>query len=136
MAADFTLDDLAAQLHHLKQLPSRPDPIGELLDYFRSGQAETLARVERILAATEPAERREPFGIGPAQRQRIAADSGVELSTVESFFAGFERLRGRMRELAGMNVFQRVRVAFRGGLPILLPWLLVVGLVVARLAGW
>jgi len=88
MAADFTLDDFAAQLHLLKQMPSRTDPFGELLHHFRPGRAETLAQVERILAATEPAERRNPSGVGPAERQRIATASGVEPSFVESFFVG------------------------------------------------
>jgi signal recognition particle GTPase len=133
MAAEFTLDDFAAQLRLLKQTPARTDPMGELLDYFRASRAETLAQVEKILAATEPAERQNPSKVGPAEWQRIASTSGVELSSVKSFFSGFDRLLARMRTLAGMGFFERLRFTFRDGLWILLPWLLVVVLVVMLL---
>jgi hypothetical protein len=111
-------------------------PMGELLDYFRAGRAETLAEIEKILAATEPNERQNPSNVGQAEWQRIATTSGVELSSVKSFFAGFDQLLQRMQKIADMGFFERLRFTFRGGLAILLPWILVVVLVVARLAGW
>jgi signal recognition particle GTPase len=108
-----------------------------LADYFRDSREETLAQVERILAAVRPEERTEPKRLGPSERARIVAESGVPVADVDRFFAGFERLRVRMRELAGMGFFQRLGVVFGGaGLVVLLPWLLVVALLVARLAGW
>jgi signal recognition particle subunit SRP54 len=142
MEPNFTLDDLAAQLRMLKpwllkRWPSRIDPVEEFLDYFRPGRAELLAQLEMVLAATEPSERQDPSSIGPAQRERIAAVSGVGLASVEAFFTGFERLRSRMDELAGMSFFQRLRVSFgKSGFMIMLPWLLVICLVmvVARVA--
>ncbi len=142
MGTNFTLDDLAAQLKILKpwllkRWPPRIDPVEEFLDYFRPGRAELLAQLEMVLAATEPSERQNPSSIGPAERERIAAASGVGLPAVEAFFAGFERLRSRMEELAGMSLFQRLGISFgRSGLIIVLPWLFVICLVmiVARVA--
>ena len=136
MSAEFTLEEFAKQLRQLRGLKVRTDPLSELADYFREGREETLARVERILAAVRPEERAEPNPVGPSERARIAAESGVAPADVDRFFAGVERLRVRMRELAGMGFFQRLRVAFGGAGVVVLPWVLVVGLLVARLAGW
>ena len=137
MPAEFTLDEFAKQLRQLQGMNVRTDPLSELADYFRDSREQTLTRVERILAAIRPEERTEPTRVGEPERARIAAESGVPIADVDQFLAGFERLRVRMRELAEMGLFQRLGVAFGGtGLVVILPWLLVVGLLVARVAGW
>ena len=135
MAAEFTLDDFASQLRLVKGLRYRADPFGELLDYFRSGRAETLAGIEKILDVIEPAERQNSSKIGPMELQRISAASGKGLSEVKSFLAGFDRLRKQMRGLEAMSFFQRIGVAIRGvGPAVLVPWLLVVLLLCALIA--
>jgi signal recognition particle GTPase len=131
MSADFTLDHFAKQLKVLAKYSRSRGPLEELLDYFRPGRDEMVARIEKIIAATEPSERENPSGIGPVQRQRIAASSGVGLATVEAFFAGYERLQARMQELAGMSLLQRLRELFRGTSAYdLYPWFIVLLMVV------
>jgi signal recognition particle GTPase len=138
MGTDFTLDDFANQLHQLRRLPTGTDPLNDLLESFRDSREQTLARIDRILAAVSPEERRDPGRIGPAERSRIAAESGTAPADVERFFAGFERIRSRLAEVGQMGMLQRLRLVL--GTPgcaiYLLPWLLAIGLLAARVFGW
>jgi hypothetical protein len=95
MTTEFTLEEFAKQLRQLRGMKVRTDTLSQLADYFRDRGEETLARVERILAAVRPEERAEPKRVGPSEQARIAAESGVPVADVHRFFAGFERLRGR-----------------------------------------
>ena len=60
MPAEFTLDEFAKQLRQLQGMKVRTDPLSELSDYFRDSREQTLAWVERILAAIRPEERTAP----------------------------------------------------------------------------
>src|SRR5262245_27300238 len=109
MSTEFTLDDFAEQLRHLRsRMTTRPDMLSEVMDFFRDDRQRTLERVDRILAALRPEERREPGRVGPAERLRIEADSGIPGHELDWFFAGFGRLQERMRELAAMSFVSRL----------------------------
>ena len=129
MPTQLTLDEFAKQMQQLRAMNGgTPFPA----DFFRDSPEETLARIDRILAAVRPEKRTETKPIGPSERARIAAESGVPVTEVDRFFVGFERLQARMRELEEMGLVRRLGVIFGGvTLAALLPWLLVVGLVVA-----
>ena len=82
MQTDFTLDDFATQLHQLRKLPTGTDPLSDLLESFRDSREQTLARIDRILAAVHPEERRDPDRVGLAEdcrRQRDHAGRGRTL---------------------------------------------------------
>jgi signal recognition particle GTPase len=126
MKADFTLDIFAKQLKVLAKYSRPPGPLDRLLDNFRPGREELMAQIEKIIAAIEPSDQQDPSEIGPEKRERIAAASGVGLTAVEAFFAGYARLQKRMQDLAGMTFLQRLREVFRGAsLFDLYPWLMV-----------
>jgi signal recognition particle GTPase len=138
MATEFTLDDLAKHLPQLRILSVRADPMSELLDHFRDGRQETLDWVERILASVGSEERRDPCQISPDERARIARASGVLTAEVDRFFTGFEQLQVRMAEMARLSLLDRLRLVFGGpgGMIYVIPWILVAGLVIARVFGW
>jgi signal recognition particle subunit SRP54 len=112
MSSDFTIDDLRAQLLEIKATEVEPaDPLasGDPVEFFREDRKTTLARVERIIAAMTAAERAQPEGIGPAERQRIAAASGSRPEEVDYFLTQFAKVRTMMRDLAGMSFWQRAK---------------------------
>lgn len=132
----YTLDDLAAQLEQLRKMTGRPDMLSEVADYFRDDRRETFARVDRILAAVRPEERADPGRVGPAERARVAAESGVSAADVDRFFDGFERLQARMRELSELGFLGRLGHALRGRVSEVLNLLLLVLLVLALVGLW
>jgi Signal peptide binding domain len=88
MSTEFTLDDFAEQLRHLRGMTTtRPDMLSEVMDYFRDDRQQTLDRADRILAALRPEERREPGPVGSPERLRISAESGLPGPEVDRFFA-------------------------------------------------
>jgi signal recognition particle GTPase len=111
VAKDFTLEDFARQLQQAKRLTS-PDHLSYVLDYFRENREETVARLERIIAAMEPSERKNPEMIGASNIQRIASRSGLTSEEIQQFLQQFARLRKRMQMLAGLSWWQRLLFVF------------------------
>jgi signal recognition particle subunit SRP54 len=70
---------------------------------------ESLLRIRRMIDAMAERERRDPDDIDLNRRQRIAADSGTEPEEVEQFLEQFKQIRVLMRQLAQMNIWQRMK---------------------------
>jgi signal recognition particle subunit SRP54 len=55
-----------------------------------------------------PDGRQNPELIGPGDIKRIAATCGLKPEDIEQFLRQFERLRERMRKIAGLGFWQRL----------------------------
>jgi signal recognition particle GTPase len=113
MNKDFTIDDLRAQLLQIKASEPEPaDPFasGDAIEIFREDRRTTLARVERIIAAMSDDERAQPDGIGPAERQRIAAASDTRPAEVDHFLTQFAKVRALMHNMAEMSLWKRLKL--------------------------
>jgi signal recognition particle subunit SRP54 len=112
----FTLDDFLEQMQQLKKM----GPMGQILDMIpgMGGMAKEaqgavdrgdLARVEAIIRAMTPDERRDPTILNASRRRRIAGGSGTTLPDVNRLVKQFGEMQKLMKQLGAT---QR-----RGGLP-------------------
>ncbi|MGH2466516.1 MAG: signal recognition particle protein, partial [Candidatus Limnocylindrales bacterium] len=102
----FTLDDFLEQMEQVKKM----GPMGQLLELLpglggmaREAQAQVdqgaLARVEAIIRAMTPGERRDPTVLNAARRRRIAAGSGTTIPDVNRLLKQFAEMQRMMKHL-------------------------------------
>jgi signal recognition particle subunit SRP54 len=116
----FTLEDFLAQLRQMKGM----GPIENLVGLLPGG-AEALKnadlsksekefrRMEGIICAMTPAERRSPNLLNARRRLRIAAGSGVKVSEVNNLLNRFNQMQQMMKK---MGKFQKMLTRMGGGL--------------------
>ncbi|MCX8107526.1 MAG: signal recognition particle protein, partial [Verrucomicrobiae bacterium] len=116
----FTLDDFLAQLRHMRKL----GPLEELVSLLPGGAEiakhadiakgeKEFRRMEGIICAMTPEERRNPHILNAKRRMRIAAGSGVKVSDVNALLHRFNQMQQMMKK---MGKLQKVIAKF-GGVP-------------------
>jgi signal recognition particle subunit SRP54 len=106
--ASFTLEDMLDQLQQVQKM----GPIGQIMEMIpgMGGMAKQaqdsvdkgdLRRVEAIIRAMTPGERRDPTVLNASRRRRIAAGSGTTLTDVNRLVKQFTEMQKMMKQLAG-----------------------------------
>jgi signal recognition particle subunit SRP54 len=106
--AQFTLEDFLDQLQQVQKM----GPLGQIMGMLpgMGGMAKEaqdavdrgdLRRVEAIIRAMTPRERREPAIINGSRRRRIAAGSGTSLTDVNRLIKQFGDMQKLMKQFAG-----------------------------------
>jgi signal recognition particle subunit SRP54 len=116
--ASFTLEDMLEQLQQVQRM----GPIGQLVSMIPgmgnvAKQAQDAAdkgeirRVEAIIRAMTPRERRDPNVLNASRRRRIAAGSGTSLTDVNRLVKQFGEMQKLMKQMSGAG---RRGAAMRG----------------------
>jgi len=106
--ASFTLEDMLDQLQQVQKM----GPIGQIMEMIpgMGGMAKQaqdsvdkgdLRRVEAIIRAMTPGERRDPAILNASRRRRIATGSGTTLTDVNRLVKQFTEMQKMMKQLAG-----------------------------------
>jgi signal recognition particle subunit SRP54 len=106
--SSFTLEDMLQQLQQVQKM----GPIGQLMEMIpgmgglaKQAQASVdkgeLRRVEAIIRAMTPAERRDPTVLNASRRRRIAMGSGTTLTDVNRLVKQFLEMQKMMKQLSG-----------------------------------
>ena len=106
--ASFTLEDMLDQLQQVQKM----GPIGQLMEMIpgmgglaKDAQASVdkgdLRRVEAIIRAMTPSERRDPTVLNASRRRRIATGSGTSLTDVNRLVKQFLEMQKMMKQLSG-----------------------------------
>jgi signal recognition particle subunit SRP54 len=106
--ASFTLEDFLDQLQQVQKM----GPLGQIMGMIpgmggmaNEAQAAVdrgdLKRIEAIIRAMTPAERRDPHLENGSRRRRIAAGSGTTLTDVNRLVKQFTEMQKLMKQLAG-----------------------------------
>jgi signal recognition particle subunit SRP54 len=106
--ASFTLEDFLEQLQQVQKM----GPIGQIMGMIpgmggMAGEAQAavdrgdLRRVEAIIRAMTPTERRDPGVLNGSRRRRIAAGSGTTLPDVNRLVKQFTEMQRLMKQLSG-----------------------------------
>ena len=117
----FTLDDFLMQLREMKKMGPLENLVGLLpggADMLKGadlskGEKE-FRRMEGILCAMTPGERKTPQLLNAKRRQRIAKGSGVNVAEVNNVLRRFDEMREMMKKL---GKFQKMMGKFGGKLP-------------------
>jgi signal recognition particle subunit SRP54 len=72
---------------------------------------EDLDRYRGIIHSMTMKERRDPELIEASRRRRIARGAGVDQQLVSALVKQFIQMRGLMKQMSGMGMFQRMKVA-------------------------
>jgi signal recognition particle subunit SRP54 len=106
--ASFTLEDMLDQLQQVQKM----GPIGQIMEmipgmggFAKDAQASVdkgdLRRVEAIIRAMTPSERRDPTILNASRRRRIATGSGTSLTDVNRLVKQFLEMQKMMKQLSG-----------------------------------
>jgi signal recognition particle subunit SRP54 len=106
--AQFTLEDFLDQLQQVQKM----GPLGQLMGMIpgmgnMAKEAEAavdrgdLKRIEAIIRAMTPRERRDPHVLNGSRRRRIAAGSGTSLPDVNRLVKQFGEMQKMMKQLSG-----------------------------------
>ena len=106
--ASFTLEDMLDQLQQVQKM----GPLGQVMSMIpgmggmaNEAQAAVdrgdLRRVEAIIRAMTPIERRDPTVLNGSRRRRIASGSGTTLTDVNRLVKQFTEMQKLMKQLAG-----------------------------------
>ena len=106
--ASFTLEDFLDQLQQVQKM----GPIGQIMSMIpgmgnMAGEAQAavdrgdLRRIEAIIRAMTPRERREPTVLNASRRRRIATGSGTTLTDVNRLVKQFSEMQRLMKQLSG-----------------------------------
>jgi signal recognition particle subunit SRP54 len=116
----FTLEDFLDQLRQMKKLGSLESLVGMLQGGAEALKSADLAkqekefkRMEGIICAMTPQERRSPQILNAKRRIRIAKGSGVQVTEVNQVLNRFAQMQQMMKK---MGKFQKM-MARMGGLP-------------------
>ncbi|MBM3822913.1 MAG: signal recognition particle protein [Verrucomicrobia bacterium] len=117
----FSLEDFLEQLRGMKKLGSLEKIVGMLpggsemikgADLSKSERE--FRRMEAMICAMTPVERRNPQILNARRRLRIANGSGVKVSELNSMLNRFNQMQQLMRK---MNKFQKMMGKMGGGAP-------------------
>ena len=117
----FTLDDFLMQLREMKKMGPLENLVGLLpggADMMKGadlskGEKE-FRRMEGILCAMTPGERKSPQLLNAKRRQRIAKGSGVNVAEVNNVLRRFDEMKEMMKKLGKL---QKMMGKFGGKLP-------------------
>ncbi len=108
--ASFTLEDMLDQMQQVQRM----GPLGQVIEMIpglgglaKEAQASVdrgeLKRIEAIIRAMTPRERRDPAVLNASRRRRIAAGSGTSLPDVNRLIKQFGELQRMMKQMTGMR---------------------------------
>jgi signal recognition particle subunit SRP54 len=111
---NFTLDDFRMHFQNLQKIGMK-DMISRMpgmADMIPEGEdPETaLKRVQGMIDSMTKKERATPEIIDISRRRRIAAGSGTEPHEVNKFLEQFEQVRGLMKKMASMSIWERIKM--------------------------
>jgi signal recognition particle subunit SRP54 len=111
----FTLLDFRKQFEMIAKPGMMKDLIGRMpgmSDMIPAGEdpEEAVKRVQGMIDSMTTKERNDPDLIDTPRRRRIAAGSGVQPHEVNQFLKQFDTVRGLMKQMASMNIFQRMQM--------------------------
>ena len=123
---NFDLNDFLAQLAQMKNmggLAGLMDKLPSQLSAKAAGadmdKAERdVRRMEGIINAMTPLERRKPELIKASRKRRIATGAGVQVQDVNRLLNQFEQMQGMMKKMKGGGLMKMMkRMGGMGGLP-------------------
>lgn len=122
----FDLNDFLAQISQMKKMGGLAGLLDKLPTQIaaKAGQAD-MARAERevrrmegIINAMTPLERRKPELIKASRKRRIAAGAGVQVQEVNRLLKQFEQMQGMMKKMKGGGLMKLMkRMGGMKGLP-------------------
>ena len=107
LKSDLTLEDFLGQMREMKKLGSLAEilkllPGGHKVDHKMSEEGEKeLKRVEAIILAMTPHERRKPQVLDASRKRRIAAGSGTQVQNVNKLLRDFDQVRTLAKRMKG-----------------------------------
>jgi signal recognition particle subunit SRP54 len=112
---DFTLDDFRKQFEQLKKMGPMKDILGTIpgmSEMIPEGEDPEVAftRIQGMIDSMTKEERRNPDIIDINRRRRIAAGSGIEASEIKQFLGHFDQIRGLMKKMAKMSMWERIKM--------------------------
>ena len=116
----FTLDDFLDQLRQMKKLGSLESLVGMLPGGGQikpdeiAKQEKEFRRMEGMICAMTPQERRNPSVLNARRRLRIAGGSGVKVTEVNTMLNKFTQMQQAMKK---MGKFQKMMAKMGGGVP-------------------
>ena len=110
-AGEFSFDDFLQQLQQLRKLGSFQSILGmlpgmgKIKDQLKDVDLDggEIKRVEAMIRAMTPAERRDPGILNGSRRKRIADGSGVRVQDVNRLTKQFMEMRKMMKRMQRMN---------------------------------
>jgi signal recognition particle subunit SRP54 len=112
---DFTLDDFRKQFQQMAKMGGMKEIMGNMPgmgDMIPEGEDPDVAvnRIQGIIDSMTKQERKNPDIIDLSRRRRIAAGSGTEPHDIKQFLHQFDQVRGIMRQMANMSMFERLKM--------------------------
>jgi signal recognition particle subunit SRP54 len=118
---EFTLEDFLDQLRQMKKLGSLESIVGMLpggADMLKgadlSKSEKEFKRMEAMICAMTPKERRQPVILNASRRVRIAKGSGVHVSELNTMLNKFNQMQAMMKK---MGKLQKMMMKKGGGMP-------------------
>jgi len=113
----FDLDDFRDQLGQMKKmgglaglLDKLPSQIAQKAQGADMNRAERdVRRMEGIICAMTPQERRKPELIKASRKRRIAAGAGVQVQEVNRLLNQFEEMQGMMKKMKGGGLMKMMK---------------------------
>jgi signal recognition particle subunit SRP54 len=120
----FDLEDFRDQISQMKKMgglsgliDKLPSQIAQRAQGADMGRAERdVRRMEGIICAMTPLERRKPDLIKASRKRRIAAGAGVQVQEVNRLLKQFEQMQGMMKKMKGGGLMKMMK-RMGGGLP-------------------
>jgi signal recognition particle subunit SRP54 len=110
---EFTLQDFRSSLDQMKKLGSMKEILAHLPGGLElpglDSSEEEIHRLQGIIDAMTPDERRNPDKIDPSRRRRIAQGAGTEPSDVNHLLKQFQTMRPIMKQMASMGLRDRFK---------------------------
>ncbi len=114
---DFDLEDFLAQISQMKKMGGLTGLIDKLPTEMaaKAGQADMdkaerdVRRMEGMIRAMTPQERRKPDIIKASRKRRIAIGSGVQVQDVNRMLNQFDQMRTMMKKMKGGGLFKMMK---------------------------
>ena len=124
----FDLNDFLSQISQMKKMGGLAGLMDKLPSHLTAkaagadmGRAERdVKRMEGIICAMTPLERRKPDLIKASRKRRIATGAGVQVQEVNRMLNQFEQMQGMMKKMKGgglMKMMKRMGGMGGGGFP-------------------
>jgi signal recognition particle subunit SRP54 len=112
---DYTLTDFRQHFGQLQKMGGMRDLLSQIpgmSEMIPDGEDPELAmrRLQGMIDSMTKEERRNPDLIDISRRRRIAAGSGVEPHEIKQFLTQFDQVRGIMRQMAKMSMWDRMKM--------------------------
>lgn len=121
---NFTLDDFKAQLAQMKNMGGLSSLLDKLPAQFQAANtpqkmnqaAGQVRRMEGMINAMTPLERRKPELLKASRKRRVATGAGVQVQELNRMLAQYDQMRTMMKKLKGGNLASMMR-NLKGMLP-------------------